>query len=107
MTIIFAKTYDSESMVDIFRDINECLDPRFNKPAEVLQSMEHDDISFDVTFKFTNTDGQEQILFKRQFEYDNVHEIEENIYDTIEYVKAPKDENGFFEGDIDIIVQLQ
>lgn len=39
--VIFTKTYDGESIVDMGRDVHEAFDPRFNEAAKQITQDEH------------------------------------------------------------------
>ena len=53
--IVFEKTYDGESIVDLSRDINECLDEEFNLTISVIPQDEYGihQGKFTVTVKWT------------------------------------------------------
>lgn len=40
-TELFKKEYDGESIVDLYRDIGECIDGRFNPLAAQIPEMEN------------------------------------------------------------------
>lgn len=106
MIEIFKSQYDSESIADIFRDLSECLDSRYNPKAKVLQNIDIDDVSYHVTFKFTNPDGEEQILFNKIYDTYDIIDLEQHIYDYLPDIKAVPDKHGFHEGDIDILIEI-
>ena len=99
---LFKKVYDSESIVDVYRDVSECFDPDFNSNATKLK----DSGSVHVHFYFQ--DGPErQDLLQRVYDTDSYGEVEQDIGDTLSDIHTEKDEYGFFEGDLIVSITVQ
>lgn len=52
---LFRKKYDGESIFDVFRDVSEAFDPKFNREARVIPTDSHgfQRGEFTVTIKWT------------------------------------------------------
>ena len=99
---LFTQTYDSESMVDMSRDIYECFDTRFNPNAINLT----DDKSLLAIFTFNDEKGEQQLL-NRVYDQDTYNDLNEDIHDSLGDIVAENDEHGFFPGEllIELIIQ--
>jgi hypothetical protein len=99
---LFYKKYDSESIVDVFRDISECFDKDYNPNAIKLDGKNS------VLVYFFFQDGPElQDLLNRVYDSDSYCDIEQNIGDSMSGLAIEKDEYGFFEGDLIVSITVQ
>lgn len=93
--IIFTRNYDSESMVDIYRDVNEALDKDFN-----------DNISTDIPINSVQVvlcfqQTQSIKILDRIYDSDTFCDMEDDVTDAIQDMDESiitKDEYGFFPG---------
>lgn len=100
--ILFNKKYDSESIVDVFRDVSECFDKDYNPNAVKLDEKDS------VLVHFYFQDGSElQDLLKRTYDIDSYGDIEQHIGDSMSGIAIEKDEYGFFEGDLIVSITVQ
>lgn len=98
---IFYKKYDSESIVDVYRDVSECFDKDYNPDAVKLNGKDS------VLVHFFFQDGPElQDLLKRSYDSDSYGEIEQDIGDSMSGIAIEKDEYGFFEGDLVVSITV-
>jgi len=60
MLTLFDKTYDGESIVDIYRDVAEAIDSRYNNLIDKIPQDRHgfQKGTFDVSIKWVEDDGQ-------------------------------------------------
>lgn len=99
--IVFYKKYDSESIVDVYRDVSECFSKDYNPNAIKLNGKN----SVDVHFFFQ--DGPElQDLLKRVYDSDSYGEIEQDIADSMSGISIEQDDYGFFEGDLVVSITV-
>lgn len=100
--ILFQKNYDSESIVDVFRDISESFDPDFNPNAVNLKKTDA------VFVHFYFQDGEEkQDLLQRAYSEESLADIEGNISDALSDISVEQDEYGFFEGNLIVEMTIQ
>lgn len=106
MPKIFNKIYDCESISDIFRDVSECLNPKFNDKAKILHDTAYNEVIYVVSFKYVEESGFEQMLISKNYDNESFIDLECDIGDSFCEMNVKKDENGFFKGDIiiDILV---
>jgi hypothetical protein len=98
---VFYKKYDSESIVDVYRDVSECFDKDYNPDAVKLDGKDS------VLVHFFFQDGPEfQDLLKRTYDSDSYGEIEQDIGDSMSGISIEKDEYGFFEGDLVVSITV-
>ncbi len=98
----FKKAYDSESIVDVYRDVSECFDSDYNPNAVKLK--EHNSVKVHFYFQ----DGPErQDLLQRTYDIDSYGEVEQDIGDSLSDIHTEKDEYGFFEGDLIVSITFQ
>lgn len=104
MTIeLFKKDYSSESIVDMFRDVHECFDPKFNEPAKYLG----EEFTVNVSFIFEDENkADKQILLNRNYSNDSMIDIEEDLTDSFSNIKVEQDEYGFFDGDLIVKITI-
>jgi hypothetical protein len=98
---VFYKKYDSESIVDVYRDVSECFDKDYNPDAIKLDGKDS------VLVHFFFQDGPElQDLLKQTYDSDSYGEIEQDIGDSMSGISIEKDEYGFFEGDLVVSITV-
>lgn len=98
---LFKKIYDSESIVDMFRDVFECFDVRFNPPAKNLGEEFNINVSFNYEFE-----ENKQIMLNRNYDNESMIDIEEDLTDYFSKLNVKQDENGFFDGDLIVKITI-
>jgi hypothetical protein len=99
---LFQKSYDSESISDVFRDVSEAFSTDFNPDAVKLQK------NPTVLVHFYFKDGEEhQDLLKKVYDQDSYGDIEEHIGYSMSGISVEKDEYGFFEGELIVEMTVQ
>lgn len=104
MTIeLFQKKYDSESIVDMFRDVHECFDSRYNEPANKLG----EEFTVNVSFVFEDeVNNDKQVLLNKNYDNESMIDVEEDLTDSFKNIKVEQDEYGFFEGDLIVKITI-
>lgn len=93
--ILFTRNYDSESMVDIFRDVSEALDKDFND--NISEDISINSVQVVLCFQHT----QSVKILDRIYDNDTFCDMEEDVTDAITDMDESiitKDEYGFFPG---------
>lgn len=100
--MLFEKTYDSESIADVFRDVSEAFQADFNPNAAKLKNSDA------VFVRFYFKDGPEiQDLLTRTYGEEAYGDIESNIGDALSGISVEQDEYGFFEGELIVEIKFQ
>lgn len=92
---LFKQIYDSESVADIYRDVFECFDKRFNPLAKKLGNI----FNINVLFLYKNKENK-QIMLNKYYDNDSMLDVEEDITNSFKNISVIQDDNGFFEGDL-------
>jgi hypothetical protein len=100
---LFKKDYSSESIVDMFRDVHECFDSRFNEPAKHLG----EEFTVNVAFVFEDENkNDKQVLLDKNYDNESMIDVEEDLTDSFKNIKVEQDEYGFFEGDLIVKITI-
>lgn len=102
MTTLFYQEYSSESLFDLCRDVTECFDPVYNKTALAL----NEESSILVVFNYFFEDGTIKELLNSTYYHDNFHEVEDNLFYSVEKINDQKDEHGFHPGEFKLTITI-
>lgn len=99
MKTFFTKTYDSESINDLARDVSEAFSKDFND--ELSDDIREDD---EVRVLFTFENKKLSVLVDKLFDVVSMIDIEDTLYEAIEDIESTADvevdEFGFFQGSL-------
>lgn len=99
--LIFLQKYDSESIVDMGRDISEAFSLDFNPNVAKIQ--EGDNYHVLMTFSQEPDNNNIQLLSKQYYD-ESLNDIEEDAYDAFGSIEAEPNDDGFFEGTITLTI---
>lgn len=102
--ILLKQVYDSESIVDLGRDVSESFSSDFTPNAQYI----NDDSEIAVHFVFNYED--ETIIMKNQcYSLEELNDIEEDLRDSFCNLNRPDmpDFPGFFYGDMTLTIYIK
>lgn len=102
MTVLFYEEYYGEGLFDLCRDISECIDPDFNDKAKKI---DHNS-SVHVSFIYIFEDESQKELLKSTYSLENLQDIEDDVFYSVEKVNNQKDKHGFHPGGFKLSITL-
>jgi hypothetical protein len=102
MITLFAQDYDSESLYDLCRDISESIDPDYNKKAKDITP----ESSVAVSFIYIFEDGSKKSLLDATYYFEDLTDIEDNAFNSLDKVQDQKDVHGFHSGTFKLTITL-
>lgn len=102
MTILFYEEYYGEGLFDLCRDISECIDPDFNDKAKKI---DHNS-SVHVSFIYIFEDESQKELLNSIYSLENLQDIEDDVFYSVEKVNNQKDKHGFHPGGFKLSITL-